>query len=183
VALVAIAALPALAACTSGGGSQASPTASSISMTDAQIQVLVDDLVRCIRENGAPGMPDVTVVNRKIIEPDENVVDEVTKRNIDTALAACESVENRIPDSAFEEEPPDEREELEEPGPRPEDVPALRRFAECMRQNGVPDFPDPRGDGTFPYNWPGAGEGKSPRLMAGRQACRQYWDGNLTFTP
>lgn len=180
IAALALAGLCSLAAC-SAGGSQAAPSASASSLTDAQLQVLVDDLVRCIRANGAPGMPDVEVEDGRVTDPDEALADEATKRNAESALEACQSVKDRIPASAFEPQV-DGREEAEDPGPRPEDVPALRQFAECMRNNGITEWPDPRGDGTFPYDSPVAEEGKSPRVMAAYGACRQYWAGNLTFT-
>ena len=28
-----------------------------------------------------------------------------------------------------------------------------RKFSECMRNNGVPSFPDPNPDGTIPHTW------------------------------
>src|SRR6185295_19194111 len=70
----------------------ASPTPS---LTDAQIQAVVNELVQCIRENGAPGMPDVKVENGKVLEPDENSVDETTKQNAESAINACASIRDR----------------------------------------------------------------------------------------
>jgi hypothetical protein len=36
--------------------------------------------------------------------------------------------------------------------PTPAELHQLVLFAQCMRQRGVPDWPDPRPDGTFPLN-------------------------------
>jgi ABC-type sugar transport system ATPase subunit len=48
------------------------------------------------------------------------------------------------------------------------------RFAACMRQHGVPDWPDPKADGTFPFVGTALErEGKSPRVLAAARACRQ----------
>jgi hypothetical protein len=180
LALVALATLPALVACTSRG-SQAAPAASSSSMTDAQLQVLVDELVTCVRNNGAPGVPDLKVENGKVIIPDENTVDEATKRNIDTALEACKSVQERIPPSVFQEgQQEGQRESSERREPTAQDVPALRAWAQCGREHGIPEWPDPRPDGSFPLaGTPLEQEGKSPRLMDAWQACKQHWDGGI----
>ncbi len=69
-------------------------------------------------------------------------------------------------------------------GPTAADVPKLRVFAKCMRDNGVPDWPDPKADGSFPSQGnPIVTEGKSPRVRAGLDACRKYWDGGFRFSP
>jgi hypothetical protein len=166
----------ALAGCSGNGGPNAgaSPTPS---LTDAQIQAVVNELVQCIRDNGAPGMPDVRVENGKIIQPDENSVDETTKQNAESAIDACASIRDRLPPSVFEEggsqsEPADD-------GPGPQDVPALRKFSECMRENGVPEWPDPKADGSFPSGSVLATEGKSPRIIAGFRACQEYYSGKF----
>jgi hypothetical protein len=180
VVLVALAALPALAACTSGDP-QAAPSASPSAMTDAQIQVLVNDLVQCIRDNGAPGMPDVTVRDGKVEPPDENAVDEATKTNVETAMEACKSVRDRIPPSVLEEGQQEGQRAGERRVPTAEDVPALRQWAKCIRENGIPEWPDPLADGSFPLTGtPLESEGKSPRLMAAWEACKQHWDGGIT---
>jgi hypothetical protein len=182
--MVTVAALPVLVGCGSGGSRAAAPAASPTALSDAQIQVLINDLVQCLRENGVPGMPDVRVQNGRVLQPDEAGVDEATKRNFESALEACKSVKDRIPDSVFSEGQQDsQRDTSERRQPSAQDVPALRKFAECMRQNGVPEWPDPKGDGSFPASAPLNREGKSPRVVAGLQACQQYWDGQLFFTP
>jgi hypothetical protein len=183
LALIAAIEVLALTACGSGG-SPTAPQPSASAMTDAQIQVLVNDLVQCIRDNGAPGMPDVRVENGKVIDPEESLADEATKRNVETALDACKPLMDRIPPSALEEgQQENGRDTSERREPTAQDVPALRKFADCMRQNGVPDWPDPRGDGTFPAGAPITTEGKSPRIIAGFQACGQYWNGSISVWP
>jgi hypothetical protein len=183
IAVAAVVVLPVVTACGSGKP-RTNPAASPSGMTDAQLQVLVNDLVACIRQNGAPGMPDVRVEHGRVVSPDENSADEATKRNAESALEACKSYKDRIPPAAFEKgQENSQRQDSERRQATAADVPALRRFAECMRQNGVPEWPDPKGDGSFPASSPITSEGKSPRLIAGFQACRQYWDGSLTFTP
>jgi hypothetical protein len=166
----------ALAGCSGGGGANAgaSPTPS---LTDAQIQVVVNELVQCIRANGAPGMPDVRVENGKVVQPDESSVDETTKQNVESAIDACAAIRDRLPPSVFQEGGSDGQ--PANGGPGPQDVPALRKFSECMREHGVPEWPDPKADGSFPSGSVLDTEGKSPRMIAGFDACREYYDGGF----
>jgi hypothetical protein len=175
--VAAVTALPALAACSSDGGARAGASASPTTMTDAQLQTLADKLVQCMRTNGAPGMPDVKIKDGRAVLPDENTVDEATKRNVDSALQACKSIKDRMPPSLFED---DERGARERGEPTAKDVPKLRKFASCLRENGLPEWPDPKADGTFPLRGtPLEAEGKSQRLMTAMEACRKHWDGGI----
>jgi hypothetical protein len=179
IVLVGVLALPALVGCGSGGpaGATASPSASG--MTDAQLQVLVNNLVQCVRQNGAPGMPEVPVRNGHIVLPDQNSVDQTTLQNFDAARQACKAVEDRIPAPVLADNSNTRR----SGDPTAADVPKLRAFAKCMRDNGQLDWPDPRADGTFPGQDPIATQGKSPQIIAEIRACQAYWDGPIRFTP
>jgi hypothetical protein len=169
-----VAALAALAGCGGGrAGAAASPAVSG--MTDAQLQVLVNNLVQCVRQHGAPGMPDVPVRNGHVVLPDESTVDQTTLQNVDAARQACKATEDRIPASVLANDT------QQSGGPTAADVPKLRAFAKCMRDNGEPDWPDPRADGSFPGQ--DLKQGKTPQFRAAMDACRQYWDGQIRFTP
>jgi hypothetical protein len=49
-----------------------------------------------------------------------------------------------------------------------------RNFAKCMRENGIPDFPDPAPDGGIGIK-PGNGiDPQSPEFKAAQEACAQY---------
>jgi hypothetical protein len=54
-------------------------------------------------------------------------------------------------------------------------VEAGRRYAQCMRDNGVPDFPDPDADGRFR----GIGHEKedTPTYKAAMETCRDKLPG------
>jgi hypothetical protein len=175
IVLIGVLALPALVGCGGGGraGATASPSASG--MTDTQLQVLVNNLVQCVRQHGAPGMPEVPVRNGHIVLPDENTVDLATRQNIDAARQACKAVEDRIPASVLADN------SQQSGGPTAADVPKLRAFAKCMRSNGQPDWPDPRADGSFPGQ--DLRQGKTPQFRTAMEACQQYWDGPIRFTP
>jgi hypothetical protein len=179
-AVIALAACLAATACSSGGrGARAGASPSATAMSDAHLQTLVNDLVACIRTHGAPGMPDVRVQNGHVIDPDENSVDQATKQNFQTALDACKAVEDRIPPAVLGKGDSSS----ERAGPTAADVPKLRQFAKCMRENGMPDWPDPKADGSFPMVPSLQTEGKSPRYIAAAQACKRYWDGSIRMTP
>ena len=158
-----------------GGGSSASPSPSPSSMSDAQLQVLVNNLVQCIRQHGAPGMPDIPVREGRVVVPDENTVDSATRRNAESARAACKAVEDRIPATALQNG--NDRQGV----PNAADVPKMRQFAQCMRQNGVPGWPDPRADGTFPGADQIMAQGKAvvgPKI----RVCQKYYDGPIRFS-
>jgi hypothetical protein len=163
--------LLALAGCSGGSRPGATASPSPTGMTDAQLQVLVNNLVQCVRQHGAPGMPDVPVRNGHIVLPDQNTVDQATLQNVDAARQACKSVEDRIPSAVLDNNQQDSG------GPTAADVPKLRALAKCMRENGLPTWPDPNPDGTFPS------QGKTPQIVAALRTCQKYYDGPLRFTP
>src|SRR5262249_42129620 len=100
-----------------------------------------------------------------------------TRQNAESALNACNSIKDRLPPSVFGEGTAGSQQA--DDGPGPADVPALRKFSECMRNNGVPEWPDPNSDGSYPNQSVLTTEGKSPRIIAGFNACRQYYDGRI----
>jgi hypothetical protein len=59
------------------------------------------------------------------------------------------------------------------PTQKAEWVTAMTGFAACMRKNGVPDFPDPTGAGTFPSGFLGEIDPGSPRFQSAINACRK----------
>jgi hypothetical protein len=64
----------------------------------------------------------------------------------------------------------------EPPKMDPEQVEQARQFAKCMRENGVPDFPDPQADGSVRIE-AGPGTGIDPTSQAFKDAqsrCEQY---------
>jgi len=56
------------------------------------------------------------------------------------------------------------------------DVEKMRQFAKCMRENGIPDFPDPQPDGGMRIEF-GQGTGIDPNSQTFKDAqakCEQY---------
>jgi hypothetical protein len=62
------------------------------------------------------------------------------------------------------------------PAPTAAALRQLRLFSRCMRAHGVPDWPDPRPDGTFPLDSRLVGLGKTG-LRVQMQACGRYLAG------
>jgi hypothetical protein len=144
--------LAGLAGCTAAGGSPAATTATSGQQDAAAVW---HELVRCARSHGMPNLPDPQIDSNGqahfpsgIPKPPESV------------RRACQSIYDRLPASARSDS-----------GRPPTDIQALLRFARCVREHGVADFPDPKADGTFPLAGTSAGRGKTPQLVRAMQAC------------
>jgi hypothetical protein len=60
-------------------------------------------------------------------------------------------------------------EELSQPSA--EDVETLRKFAQCIREHGVPNFPDPGPDGGLNIGGTGI-DPKDPKVKAAEEACK-----------
>lgn len=171
-----------LAACS--GGPAASPAATP-SMSEADLLAIGKELVQCMRDNGLPDIPDPYVEKNRLKLPEgeqEAMEDKYTEQQFDTAEQACQSVADKLPQGAIEN---GEGEKGAGPAPGPGDVEALTKFAECLRQNGVPEWPDPAADGRFPLQGtPLEKENPedSPRLKGALEACRQHWTGGIAIS-
>lgn len=152
-AVVVVPLLAGLAGCGAPGG-RVAPTATT-SMQD--VVAVVHELVRCARANGMPNLPDPQIDGNGQVKFPEG-----TPEPSERVLRACQSVIDRLPPSARGER-----------AQNPVDMPALLRFGQCMRAHGVPDFPDPRPDGTFPVAGTSLERGKTPENVRAGQACRQ----------
>ncbi|WP_214110168.1 hypothetical protein [Acrocarpospora catenulata] len=152
-------ALPLLTACGAAGppGTAGSPSPSS------ELAVY-RELTACIRQHGAPNFPDPVVGADGKIEV--NTDQEVPA----AALTACKAIADRLPGQ--------ERAQY-----TAAELAQLRKLAQCFRDNGIPDWPDPNADGEFPL---------PKRLMdLGKRgwrdqmpACRQYFVGRgLAIVP
>jgi hypothetical protein len=139
-------------------------------MTDAQILAIGREAAQCIREHGVPNFPDPVVSAGQLALPNEEQA--LAPPGADAAVEACRSILERLPPSALGED---------EDRPGPEDVSQLLKFAQCIREHGIPDWPDPKADGSFPIlGTPLEREGKSQRMQRATEACNQYWDGGIS---
>jgi hypothetical protein len=148
----------ALAMVTAGCGSGDSKAGSSGATSSATADQGVKH-AQCMRENGLPGYPDPgqdgggTTKNL----PDR---DSPEFKKAEQACQSLEPPENRVgtPENA----------ELQR---------KMLKYAQCMRKNGVPNFPDPQG-GRIRVKL-GTVDGNSPQFKKAVQACRYLEVGGL----
>lgn len=167
-ALAAAAAVAVLA--TACGSSAPSTGALGGSVTFAQEVALA----RCMRSHGAPDFPDPTASGGFHLTTTSNgprgSVD-IDSSQIQAAYGACRHLLAGGGPSVAELQ-----QRLQEAQQRREqDLPALVRFAQCMRHHGVPDFPDPAGNGqATPAPGKSAGiNATSTQVQAALGACHQ----------
>jgi hypothetical protein len=144
-----------LAGCSASAGSGSATTTSSGQQAAAAV---LREFVRCARANGMPNMPDLRLDSNGQVSVPEGTPD--PPKSVERA---CRSIWERLPASASGEQ-----------ARPPADMQALLRFARCMREHGMADFPDPQADGRFPLP-PSMQQvhGKTPQFLRANQACRQ----------
>ncbi len=110
---------------------------------------------RCMREQGMTWFPDPQDGHLQIKVPEGT-----DQAKFDAAMAACEEFS---PDGG-EHDPAD-----------PEVLERGRQLAQCMRDNGVPNFPDPQADGSLHVDGGKLGVGPGdPTFDRAEQACSQF---------
>ncbi len=172
-----------LTACGPGGpGGSAGPSPSS--QSNAEVLALGKEVAQCFRDNGIPEFPDPIVDENGVLQLPDNMEAQIESRYPQSAMEhaqqACQSLFDRLPESAIGGGE-DQGGDRQVPGPG--DVEALRKWAACVRQNGIPDWPDPKADGSFPLRGtPLEAEGKSDRLIRAAEACQQHWSGGITMS-
>jgi hypothetical protein len=120
---------------------------------------ILHELVVCARTHGDPTLPDPTIDSNGHVSfpPGTAEPSAATK-------AACLSIYNRLPASMRGGGAPDIQMEI--------------KFARCMRQHGLTDWPDPQADGSFRLPPDLQTSLKSgpvwDRIRAGSEACAQF---------
>lgn len=134
-------------------------------MSDAQLLDIGRQYSQCIRDHGVPNFPDPVINDGHIGLPADS-----TGADAKRALAAnpaaeqaCKSIMDRVPPAAKNGKPPTAQE-----------LQGMLQYAQCMRANGIPEWPDPLPDGTFPLPTPLRQEGKSQRVLDGMHTCDHF---------
>jgi hypothetical protein len=142
-----------LAACAQGAGTG---TATSSPPTDSRDAALL--YAQCMRTNGVPDFPDPDADGRFSVGHGEGGVDQDDPK-FRSAAEACRALA-----------PGGEHEKFGDPA----FVEQMREFSQCMRDNGLPDFPDPDAEGRLR----GVGhEARGPTYEAAFAACRERLPG------
>ncbi len=140
-----------------GGGASASPSAAP--MTDEERQV---KFAQCMRDQGID-MPDPEIDGGKVTikmsaRPGAAAGD---PQKMDAAMEKCRQY---LPNGG------------ERQKPNPEQLEQARKMSQCMREHGVPDFPDPEPDGGIKTQvTPGSKlNPDDPTFKAAQEACDKY---------
>jgi hypothetical protein len=134
----------------SGGATPgASPSASASSDPDAPLK-----FARCMREHGLTWFPDPSKGGTTIRIPDGT-----DPKKMKAAQEACK----QFRDGGTIDKPP------------AADIEAMRQVAKCMRENGVPKFPDPQPDGGLAVDGAKIGMGPGdPTFDKADKICSKY---------
>jgi hypothetical protein len=154
VAVAAAAGLLVLTACNSSGSGDS--TAAANNSEQAKL-----DFSQCMRDNGVPNFPD------PVAKPDGSFglerPPDVSESALDDALKSCQSEAQALGiDSG--------------PGAQGADTQdALLEFSRCMRENGLPEFPDPEPNGDL-RDLLGDYDLESPRVSKAMESCQPILD-------
>jgi hypothetical protein len=154
-----------LTACGSGGRPAGHRTPSGAASADTA--AAAREAVRCLRQHGLPNFPDMVYDQQSrswTLPPG-------TQKPPPSAVRPCIALLDRISVK-------NRRRPLSAA-----DIAKLRQLAQCMRQHGLPDWPDPNSEGAFPMP-PRLRQIDKRAMRPQLEACKQYFpaDGGLRVT-
>ncbi|MGI5238364.1 hypothetical protein [Dactylosporangium sp. CA-139066] len=140
-----------------------SPGAAATTAAGAGNRAALADAAQCMRANGFPDYPDPVETNGTWAFP-QSAADMAQK-----PAPECTDLFRRA--GAL-------------PGPAgravtPEELVKLRKWGDCIRANGLPDWPDPDADGIF-HPQPAAPAEDDPRWVKADTACRGLEPGPIS---
>jgi hypothetical protein len=158
----------AVSACDSGAPN---PSASSAPPAGSQQQIsaLAREYAQCMRDHGVSNFPDPTLSDGNVSYGQDDNIKAAIGAHPD-AIAACKSIQDRISQSGGKNWQPTAA-----------DRQKLLQFAKCVREHGVPEWPDPDADGRFTITPKLEDEDPQTRIYPAHAACRGYWDGSVGF--
>jgi hypothetical protein len=155
--------LTGLGGCGAGGDDPAPAASASAAMSDEQLLAIGREYARCARESGLT-VDEPSVEDGRLRVP--LVVPEGQEASPPAVPADCESILRRLPEGVLGRAPVSA-----------EDVERIERFSQCVRENGIPQWPDPNPDGSLPLTDPSIV--KSDVFQNARRACQHHYDGEL----
>ncbi len=141
---------PTVASAQSGPAS-ANPSASTSTSEDPDAPLKFS---QCMRENGMTWFPDPANGKMSIKVPKN-----VKKEDFDKAQQACRKYAPNGENG---------------PAPSAADLEKVRQMAKCMRENGVPNFPDPGPKGEIAIDSKSGIDPESATFQAAEKKCQQY---------
>ncbi|GAA0360395.1 hypothetical protein GCM10009530_07140 [Microbispora corallina] len=156
----------ALAACSSSPPAATTAAATSPGATpSADAMQIALRFVACARAHGHR-IPDPTLAGGRIRfeVPAQSGQPQLEEMKAVRNIPECEAIYRQIPDQHQRPKPPTAAE-----------MDRGRKFADCVRKHGLPDFPDPSSNGTFPVRGtPLQPQVKGPAMRAAFDACTEY---------
>jgi hypothetical protein len=150
----------------SKGHAAASPSPSA--MTEERLLAIGREHAQCLRDHGIPDVGEPKVWHGLLRfggprqEPDQATAD--------AAYKACQSIQDQVPARYL----------YQNWKPTSADVDAMGKFANCLRQHGFPDWPNPNGSGQFPIRGTNLETAiKTDLWQQAKSACEKYYDGPL----
>lgn len=140
-----------LAACAPGAGTNIATTATPMDPVEAGRLY-----AQCMRDNGVPDFPDPNADGSFALDHDKFDQDDPKFR------AALEKCRDLAPGADHQKSDP-------------ASVEQMREFSQCMRDNGLPDFPDPDADGQL--RGLSHEEQNNPEFQAAMETCRDKLPG------
>ena len=157
------------------GGSANAPSSTNASSQRARTLAAAHTLVQCLRQHGYPNVPD------PVLDDAGNVswpagTDPADIPTADQAPAACQQAANSLQQAMGSQSSQSSCVASDGgacQGPSAEDRRLGLQLARCMRQHGLPDWPDPNPDGT--WSLPSRlRQSKAAWAATLRQHCAQY---------
>jgi len=140
---------------TANGGGNPTASASASAGTDDNTDMALK-FAQCMRQNGITWFPDPKPGGGMSV----GVPKGVDQAKVDKAMEACKKY---APNGGVAPKPDAAMLEM------------ARQMAKCMRENGVPKFPDPKPDGSIQINGNEVGMGPGdPTFDAAEKACSKY---------
>jgi hypothetical protein len=168
-ALPLVVSVVALAAC---GGSSSTPHVAAASSPSGpagaarhssappSLTQLLHSAAQCVRAHGIPNFPDPVVDTHGNVQYDDQLIKNLPVAVTQNAEHACASQINAAQSAAAPVQP----------AATPQEIQQATQFAQCMRQHGWPNFPDPDSHARFQLSNPN--DGPATKNDPSFQACR-----------
>lgn len=146
------------AGCGGSGGSSSASSSAAAGGGKATTSAKAVQYAQCMRSHGVPSFPDPvngrsTVIMKKGTDMDPD------SPKFKAAQQACKAYAPSGQAGAAQD---------------PKQQAQMLKYVACMRQNGVPNFPDPQGGGIIIRGGPGSGvDPNSPQFKAATQKCQK----------
>jgi hypothetical protein len=135
-------------------------TAGVHTTASASVTQLIHTAAQCLRDHGIPNFPDPVVDTHGNIQYDDQLIKSLPAAVSEAAQLACQTQINAAQSSASAARPP----------ATPQEIQQATQFAQCMRQHGWPNFPDPDSHASFELANPN--DGPKDKRDPSFQACR-----------